>query len=203
MRPCSRRVQAEPPGPPYRLLHVASLNAVKNQATLIRAVAALRARGTDVHLAIVGEDTLGGTLQQLAQQLNVAESITFHGFLPSADLVALHHAAHLFVLTSRHEAAGVVVLEAAACGVPVIGSSVGYIADWAGDRSVAVPPGDPHALADAIDALLRSPEQRARMSARAAAWARCTRCRLDRFAYRHALSRRRPGREDQAVGNRR
>src|SRR5262249_32111111 len=77
---------------------------------------------------------------------------------------------HLFVLSSRHEAAGAVVLEAAACGVPVVGTAVGYVADWAPEQALAVPPRDPAALATAIGALLADRDRRERLAAAARQW---------------------------------
>ena len=47
-----------------------------------------------------------------------------------------------------------------ACGVPVVGSGVGYLADWSPDAATAVPPGSPQALADAIERILADPERR-------------------------------------------
>jgi glycosyltransferase involved in cell wall biosynthesis len=67
------------------------------------------------------------------------------------------------VLTSLHEAAGVVLLEAACTGLPIAGSAVGYLADWSPDRAAGVPPGDPVLLAAAIEALLRDPKRRHEM----------------------------------------
>ncbi len=162
---------APPPGPPFRLLHVASLNPVKDQATLLHAVHRLATNGLDVHLDIVGEDTMNGALVALTRDLALGARVTFHGFRTSEQLVPLYHAAHLFVLTSLHEAAGVVLLEAAACGVPVVGSAVGYLADWQEDRAVAVPPSDAAALANAIRALLLDETHRRDLAAAAHDWA--------------------------------
>lgn len=162
---------APPQGSRFRLLHVASLNPVKDQATLLHAVHALVIDGLDVHLDIVGEDTMHGALAARAQQLGLNGRVTFHGFRTSEQLVPLYHAAHVFVLTSLHEAAGVVLLEAAACGVPVAGSAVGYLADWQGDRAVAVPPSDPAALAGALRRLLPDEPRRRTLAATAGAWA--------------------------------
>ena len=163
---------AEPSAPPYRLLHVASLNAVKDQNTLLRAFNTLCQRGVNVTLDIVGEDTLDGRLQLQTQELGIESRVTFHGFLTSDALVPLYHSAHLFVLTSLHEAAGVVLLEAAACGVPIVGSSVGYLSDWSPERADAVPAGSPERLADAIARLLCDEARRAGLAERAAQWAR-------------------------------
>lgn len=158
-------------GPPWRLLQVASLNRVKDQATLLAAVALVRQRSLDVRLDLVGEDTLNGAIQALAVRLGLAERIVFHGHLPSDRLPELYARAHLYVQSSRHEAAGVAVLEAAASGVPVVGTAVGYVNDWARMRAVAVPAGDSRGLADAIAELLQDPERRTRLAAAARTWA--------------------------------
>jgi glycosyltransferase involved in cell wall biosynthesis len=157
-------------GPPWRLLQVASLSPVKDQTTLLTALRHLLVRVPDLHLDIAGEDTLGGAMQALATRLGVGGHVTFHGVCPSDALVPLYQAAHLLVISSRHEAAGVVALEAAACGVPTLGSNVGYVADWAPDRAVGVPPGDPVALADAAASLLADAPRRARLAASAREW---------------------------------
>ena len=148
---------AREPGPPWRLLHVASLNGVKDQRTLLRALKRVVDRLSGVHLDIVGEDTLNGVVQAECSALGLAAHVSFHGFQPSDCLTAFYQRAHLHVLPSRHEAAAVVVLEAAATGLATIGSAVGYIADWAPDAAVAVAPGDAVALADGILALLGDP----------------------------------------------
>jgi glycosyltransferase involved in cell wall biosynthesis len=158
-------------GPPWRLLHVASLNPVKDQTTLLRAFQTLMRQRLDARLDIVGEDTLGGALTALARHLSIDQHVTFHGFLPTEDLVSFYQRSHLFVLSSRHEAAGAAVLEAAATGLPIVGTSVGYVSDWAGDRALAVPPRDPDALADAIRSLIADRAHRARLSAAARQWA--------------------------------
>jgi glycosyltransferase involved in cell wall biosynthesis len=159
-------------GPPWRLVHVASLNPVKDQTTLLRAFEQLVRSGRDVHLDIVGEDTVGGAVHKAAHQLGVRHRVTFHGFQPTDALVALYQRSHLCVLSSRHEAANVSVLEAAACGVAAVGTHVGYLADWTPARAVTVPTQDPHALARAIESLLRDPKKRDSLAAAAEAWTR-------------------------------
>jgi glycosyltransferase involved in cell wall biosynthesis len=153
-------------GPPWRLLQVASLNRVKDQARLIDAVAEL-APGLDVQVDLVGEDTLGGVLQARAAAAGVDRRITFHGVLPADAVAPLRAAAHLYVQTSRHEGAGVAVLEAAAAGLPIVGTPVGYLADWAPDAACAVPETSPAALAAAITALVASRERRETLAAAA------------------------------------
>lgn len=161
-------------GPPWKLLHVASLNPVKDQATLVRAAAQLVSRRLDICLDIVGEDTMGGAIQALVGQLGLQSRICVQGFRTTEDLGLFYQRAHLFVLSSRHEAANVAVLEAAASGIPVVGTAVGYLADWAEPteppKALTVPPGDPSALADTIEGALMDPETRRRMADTARAW---------------------------------
>jgi glycosyltransferase involved in cell wall biosynthesis len=157
-------------GPPWRLLHVASLNPVKDHDTLLRAFQSLLQRGVDARLDIVGEDTMGGEAPRLAAQLGIADRVCFAGFKASLDLIPFYQRSHLFVLSSRHEAAGAVVLEAAASGVPVVGTSVGYIADWAPERAVAVATRDPDALSSAIHDLLQDHDRRDALAGQARQW---------------------------------
>lgn len=157
-------------GPPWRLLNVASLNRVKDHATLLDAFA-IAARRINVRLDLVGEDTLNGATQARAARLGIAGQVTFHGFRPFDELPAFYHAAHLYVQSSRHEAAGAAVMEAAACGLPIVGTRVGYVADWDGDRAIAVRPGAPQALAQAIVDAIQDPARRAHLAANARAFA--------------------------------
>jgi glycosyltransferase involved in cell wall biosynthesis len=157
-------------GPPWKLLQVANLNRVKDHATLIDALA-LMSREVDVHLDLVGEDTLSGLVQAYAVRVGVANRVTFHGYRTFDQLPGFYQAAHVYVQSSRHEAAGAAVLEAAASGLPIVGTRVGYVADWDGQRAVAVQPADPMALATAVVATLRNRELRARVSASARAFA--------------------------------
>ena len=108
----------------------------------------------DVTLDVVGEDRLDGRVQRHAAALGLDRHVTFHGFQPSERVAAFCQAAHLHVLSSRHEAAGVAVLEAAACGVPTVGTDTGYVADWSPDAAWRVAAGDADALADGVGLLL-------------------------------------------------
>jgi glycosyltransferase involved in cell wall biosynthesis len=161
-----------PAGPPWRLLHVASLNPWKDQVTLLRAIADMVRAGTQVRLDVVGQDTLDGAIQQEAARLGVDDVVTFHGPVPSAPLRAFYRRAHLLVLSSCYEAQGVVVLEAALHTVPTVGTAVGLIADGNREWTVGVPVRDPAALALAIDSVLGDAAWRAALGARAARWAR-------------------------------
>lgn len=164
----------EPPRPratgrPARLLHVAHLNRVKDQETLLRAAALLARSGIPFTLDIVGTDTLDGEIQRFAASQGVQDRVTFHGFLPQQHLRPLFERADLLLVSSRHEADPVVVLEAAMVGVPTVGTAVGHIVEWAPHAAVAVPVRDHEALARETAALLRDEPCRLRMAAAAQA----------------------------------
>ncbi len=131
---------------PLRLIQVASLNRVKDQACLLEALA----RVATAELDLVGEDTLGGEVQALAERLGVGERVRFHGFKTQAELQPLLARAHLHVITSRHEAGPLAVLEAAVLGVPSVGTAVGHLTEWAPRAALVVQPGDAAGLANLI-----------------------------------------------------
>jgi len=167
-------LRQRPEGPPWRLLRVASLNRVKDYPMLLRALARLIPILPGIHLDVVGEDTVDGSVQELARTLGVDAHMTFHGFQPTAALASFYARAHLHVVSSRHEAAGIVVLEAAASGVPTVGTRVGFLADWAPEsveRGVAVPVGDDAALAQAVVDLVSDRPRREQIAANAREWA--------------------------------
>jgi len=155
-------------GPPWRLIRVASINRVKDYPTLLRAIAALP---DSVTLDIVGEDTLGGAMQRQANELGIDRRVTFHGWQPTERLATRYQSAHINVVSSRHEACNVTMLEAACAGIPTVGTLVGHVADWHPDRAVGVPIGDSPALAGAILSLLRDSDRRERIAANARQWA--------------------------------
>ncbi len=166
-----KNTTASPEGPPWRLLNVASLNPVKDHRTLITAFRRVVDTVGEVHLNLAGEDTMRGAIHDAVREGGLDPHVTFHGVLPSEEVATLYRGAHLYVSSSRHEAAGVVALEAAASCLPVVGTSVGYVADWATTRARAVPTNDPHALADAVISLLDDPVERRRLARSAHDWA--------------------------------
>lgn len=156
-------------GRPARLLHVASLNAVKDQGTLLRAAARLRARDVPFHLDIVGGDTLGGAVQRSAAELGLQASITFHGFVEQEALRRHMLDADLLLLSSRHETVPLVLHEAAASGVPTVGTAVGELCEWAPGAGVAVAVRDDAALAHAVETLIHDDARRLQLAAAAQA----------------------------------
>jgi glycosyltransferase involved in cell wall biosynthesis len=154
-------LRAWPPLAPHRrsatrarLIHVASLNRVKDQTTLLRALAILAEAGLDFCIDIVGVDTLHGAMQRLARQLGLERRVRFLGFKTQRELRPLMESADLLVLSSRHEAGPLVLLEAAVVGVPTVGTAVGHLAEWAPAAACVAPVGDRVGLARAIQRVL-------------------------------------------------
>jgi glycosyltransferase involved in cell wall biosynthesis len=143
-----------PPGPPWRLLHVGTLNRIKDHPTLLRAFARVAARLGNVSLDCVGEDTLGGETQRLSAALGLGESVRFWGFREARELTSFYRGAHALVVSSRYESQGVVILEAGARGLPAVGTSVGLMPTLAPAAAVCVPPGDWESLGDELTGLL-------------------------------------------------
>ena len=116
---------------------------VKDPLTLLAGFELLLEAQPAAHLTMVyGEaDLLPQVEARLAASARLRERVTFHGFRTQAELAGFYRAAQLLVVTSRHEAGPVVALEAAAWGVPSVGSHVGHLADGAGSWSATVPPG--------------------------------------------------------------
>ena len=146
-------------GPPT-ILNVGSLEPVKAQADLIRAFRYVVDRERAARLVIAGAGRLRSTLESLAAELEVAQSVTFAGDVHREHLPVLYSRADVFAQASRHEAQGMAAVEAAACGLPVLGTAVGVVADWAPEAAIAVPPGDPLRLAQAILTVLEDPARR-------------------------------------------
>ncbi|MBE0643547.1 MAG: glycosyltransferase [Bacteroidetes bacterium] len=145
---------ADPPiPPPLHCICVSRLDlASKNVDPLLRAVERVRREeGVDLRLTVAGDGFLRPALQQLARNLGIAEAVHFAGWLPQSALHNLMCAQHIAVQPSQHESFGLVALEAAAAGVPLI----------AGAKAGVVP--DLVALAAAVRPLARSsPEEIAR-----------------------------------------
>jgi len=113
----------------------------------------------DAHLVIGSTGPLTATLKERVRSLGLGPRVTFVGRIAEEHLADYYHAADDFCLPSvaRSEAFGIVQLEAMACGVPVVNTrlttGVAYV-NLDGVTGLSVPPGDPRALADALNRLL-------------------------------------------------
>ena len=190
--------EAEPPAPPWRLVHVGSINAVKDQATLLDALARLDAAG--LHLLVEGgveehrQDGRRRAVARRAAELGLTDRVDFTGWVPWTRLARHYHRAHALVVSSRHETGPVAALEAAACGVPVTGTAVGHLRDWAAEGMIRVaPPADPEALADVIAELLADGPRRLRVAAELRTFSRAHDADATARAFEEVYARARSG----------
>lgn len=134
-------------------LNVAHLRAEKGHEVLLEALQRPALRDTDLTVLCVGHGPRSAELTNLAEQLGVADRVRFLGFRDDVpDLLAV---ADLFCLSSHQEGLPVAFMEAAALGVPSVVTAVGGLVDHveSGRDGVLVPPGDPDALAAALQRL--------------------------------------------------
>jgi glycosyltransferase involved in cell wall biosynthesis len=139
-----------------RLLLVALLDPKKGVPYLLKALARLKEKRDDFVLDIVGNGQNRSEYEELASKLGLKDSVHFHGRLETKDEVAeFMERCDVFVLPSLFETFGVVLIEAMACGKPVIATDIGgpneIVIKEVGEL---VPPGDSESLAKTIDYML-------------------------------------------------
>jgi L-malate glycosyltransferase len=140
---------------------VANLRKEKAHEVLLTAAARLLMHHPQLRFIIAGDGPRLHELRDLAASLRIADSVTFLGHCE--DVPGVLAQADVFVLPSRSEAFPNGAIEAMAAGLPVVASAVGGLLDLIddGETGVLVRPDDPIALADAIEALVLSPEHAA------------------------------------------
>lgn len=133
------------------VLHVGSAQPRKNVVGLLEAFARVRRRLPDCRLALAGPPMGDASVVARAiDRLDLAAHVSSLGSVPEGHLPSLYSAARLFVLPSLFEGFGLPIIEAMACGTPVVCASIPALAETAGDAAVLVDPRDPRALADAM-----------------------------------------------------
>jgi glycosyltransferase involved in cell wall biosynthesis len=148
--------------PPRYLLYLGTLEPRKNLELLLRAFARWRAMtapgNRDVHLVLAGaKGWYYDTIFTQVDALGLADFVRFPGFVPEAELPDWYRAAEAFVYPSLFEGFGLPVLEAMACGTPVLCSDTASLREVAGRAALTFPPGDETALAHAIELLVTQP----------------------------------------------
>ena len=150
----------------YRLpekfvLFVGGLRPLKNLERLTEAFAAVASEFPDVSLALVGKSISGNvSLLERIVAWNLVERVQFTGYVPEADLVHLYNLATVFAFPSLYEGFGYPVLEAMACGTPVLSSNVSSLPDVCGEAAEFVSPENPDSIAFGLRRLLASSDRR-------------------------------------------
>jgi glycosyltransferase involved in cell wall biosynthesis len=167
------------------VLYVGTLQPRKNLGRLLEAFGLLRKRaqrGEAPGLVIAGrKGWLYDQITQQVERLGLESEVVFPGYVPQDDLPALLSGARLFVFPSLYEGFGLPVLEAMACGTPVLCSNVSSLPEVAGDAALLVDPLDVKGMAKAMNRLLQDEGLRTELvergyrQVRQFSWERCAR----------------------------
>ncbi|MBN1886580.1 MAG: glycosyltransferase family 4 protein [Thermoflexales bacterium] len=176
------------PGLPRKyVLYLGGVDARKNVETLVQMCTWLqRAFGTEFPLVLAGglpeqHDRFFRDPRALARSFEVEELVCCIGPVAEEDKPALYRGASAFLFPSRYEGFGLPVLEALACGSPVVGSDASSIPEIVGDAGILVDPDDAERMAGGLIAVLNDGELHRELSQRAVAqaarfsWERCAR----------------------------
>jgi glycosyltransferase involved in cell wall biosynthesis len=131
------------------IVFVGNLIELKGIDLLLQAFRQISGSGLNVHLKIIGEGILKRELHSLANQLGISDRVHFLGPIENSVIAKIIPTAKLLCLPSRQEGFGVVLIEALACGVPVVGARTGGIVDiiTSDDIGFLFEPGDANDLA--------------------------------------------------------
>ncbi len=157
-------------------LYVGTIQPRKNLHTLLAAFQrahAQRRLAPNVRLVLAGKvGWLANSILAEAYASGPKERIVLTGYIPDQDLAALMSGALAYILPSWHEGFGMPVVEAMACGTPVICSNASALPEIAGDAALLFNPSDPDELAEAMVQVCGQPELRKRLITRGYARAR-------------------------------
>jgi colanic acid/amylovoran biosynthesis glycosyltransferase len=142
-----------------RLLHG------KGLSLLFEAVAELRRRGLDITVTVVGDGPARREIESAARRLDLSEHVSLLGSVGQHELLEHYALADVFCLPSFAEGIPVVAMEAMAMELPVVATRIMGVPELVDDgvQGLLVPPGRIDALTEALDRLVRSPEERRRM----------------------------------------
>jgi glycosyltransferase involved in cell wall biosynthesis len=153
--------------PEHFVLFLGTLEPRKNLVTLIEAFASIERVQCGTILVIAGAK--GWYFQEVfkrVEELGLADRVYFAGFVPDAELPLWYNAATVFVYPSLYEGFGMPLLEAMACGTPVVGSDASCLPEVIGDAGLLVSPQDVAGLSDRLERLLVDVDLREELSQR-------------------------------------
>lgn len=177
---------------PY-ILHLGAYRPIKNGPTLIRAFAEIKKRGIEHKLVLAGKPAQQfEKVLKLIKELGVEDEVITTGFVPEEDLAKFYNAADLFVLPSFKESFGHVLVEALACGCPVVTSNVTCMPEIVGDAGILIDPYRVNSLADGMyevltnNQLRQSLKEKGLQRAKLFSWERCARATLKVYEELHS-----------------
>jgi alpha-1,3-rhamnosyl/mannosyltransferase len=159
-------------GKPY-VLCVAGSDPTKNVGCLVTAYSGLpETMRRQVDLVLAGDVCKRADIRESVRNLGLEPHCRLLGVVPDQELVTLYQQATIFVFPSLYEGFGLPVLEAMACGIPIICSNTSSLPEVVGDAAVTIDPRKPEQLAAALSDLLRSPARRHDLAAKGLARAK-------------------------------
>lgn len=133
------------------ILYLGTLEPRKNLGALISAFAQVSRAQRDLHLVLAGaKGWLYADLFRLTQDMGLSDRVIFPGFIPTEELPLWYNSATVFAYPSSYEGFGLPVIEALACGRPVVTSNVSSLPEAGGQAAILVSPEAPEALAEAL-----------------------------------------------------
>jgi glycosyltransferase involved in cell wall biosynthesis len=196
-QPCDRAVADDRPrcDAPVRVLHVGHCGVYKNVEAVLCAVPLIGKRlARRVEFVKVG-GPFTPAQAALIDKLRLGGRVRHLGFVPAAELPAVYRDADLLLMPSLYEGFGLPVLEAMACGTPIVASDRGSLPEVVGDAGLTVDPTDVDGLADAAVRVLADPLLRADLRrrgierARSFTWERTAAATLDLYRQVYEESR--------------
>ena len=142
------------------ILHVSTFSRKKNPKVLLRSFYIVKKQVRDITLVIAGSGWNNPLVQKLINELNLQGYVKILGWIPKEDLVALYNGAEVFLFPSLHENYGFPIVEAMACGCPVVTSNVYAIPEIAGDATILCDSYDYNCFANAVLKILSDPQTR-------------------------------------------
>lgn len=178
------------------ILYLGAIQPRKNITTLIRAYNMLCKEHNFKHRLVIagGVGWKNKDIRYLVEELGLQDKIIFTRYVPENDLPVIYNLADVFVFPSLYEGFGLPVLEAMACGTPVVTSNVSSLPEVAGDAVLLINPHSVEELADSIKRIISDEDLRKRNIAKGLeqaklfTWEKCARETLEAFS--QVLSRR-------------
>jgi glycosyltransferase involved in cell wall biosynthesis len=176
-------------GSPRTVLYVSVHQVHKDFDTLVRAAAIMRDRGsTDVRFLFTGsadDNQLSRATAALVRELGLEETVHFVGLVPNDQIHSLYRSADVFAFPSWAETFGIPLVEAMACGIPIVAADIEVNREVAADAAIYHAVSDPASLADRLTRVLEDGSLRDQLSSagrqrsRQFTWERAARQTLD------------------------
>ncbi len=138
----------------------------KNIDIIVKAVALAKKKIPDIMLTMAGNGSSLEAIKKLTKELGIQENVKFLGVLSQLDLANLYRASEIFTITSTSETQSMTLIQAMACGLPVIGVRARALPEYIENNGILIEPGDYKGLSEKIIELLENQSLRAELGGR-------------------------------------